>query len=87
MLFTTAGLSDFVSGVILYDETIRQAGNGGTLVSYLQADRRLCDRYADAEGWARQAILNVARSGKFSSDRTIAEYAAGIWKATPCPVE
>ena len=38
------------------------------------------------EGWARQAILNVAGSGKFSSDRTIAEYAADIWKVEPCPV-
>ena len=38
-------------------------------------------------GWARKAILNVAGSGKFSSDRTIAEYAADIWKVKPCPVE
>jgi starch phosphorylase len=30
--------------------------------------------------------LNVAGSGKFSSDRTIAEYATGIWNAKPCPV-
>ncbi|HEY2414935.1 MAG TPA: glycogen/starch/alpha-glucan phosphorylase [Pirellulaceae bacterium] len=32
------------------------------------------------------AILNIAGSGKFSSDRTIAEYAAGIWNVEPCPV-
>ena len=37
--------------------------------------------YADRDAWARKAILNVAGSGKFSSDRTIAEYAADIWKA------
>jgi starch phosphorylase len=57
------------------------------LTAYLEADRRLCELYADPEAWTRKAIVNVASSGKFSSDRTIAEYAADIWKATPCPVE
>ena len=55
------------------------------LTSYLEADQRLVELYADPDAWARQAILNVAGSGKFSSDRTIAEYAADIWKV-PCPV-
>jgi starch phosphorylase len=56
------------------------------LASYLETDRSLCALYADPEAWARKAILNVASSGKFSSDRTIAEYAADIWHAKPCPV-
>jgi starch phosphorylase len=56
------------------------------LKSYLEADQRLRDLYADPDAWARKAILNVAGSGKFSSDRTIAEYAAQIWKVGPCPV-
>ncbi|HSB77284.1 MAG TPA: glycogen/starch/alpha-glucan phosphorylase [Candidatus Methylomirabilis sp.] len=56
------------------------------LAAYLEADRGLLELYADPEGWARKAILNVASSGKFSSDRTIAEYAANIWNAKPCPV-
>jgi len=56
------------------------------LASYLEADRRLLDLYADQQGWTRKAILNIAGSGKFSSDRTIAEYAAEIWDAKPCPV-
>jgi starch phosphorylase len=56
------------------------------LRSYLEADQRLCELYASPEAWARKAILNVASSGKFSSDRTIKEYAADIWKAEPCPV-
>jgi starch phosphorylase len=56
------------------------------LRSYLDADGRLVDLYADQEEWVRKAILNVAGSGKFSSDRTIAEYAASIWNAEPCPV-
>jgi starch phosphorylase len=42
--------------------------------------------YADENAWTQKAILNVASSGKFSSDRTIAEYAADIWNAEPCPV-
>ncbi len=53
---------------------------------YLEADRRLCELYANPHAWARKAILNVASSGKFSSDRTIQEYATGIWKVKPCPV-
>ncbi|MCF6153996.1 MAG: glycogen/starch/alpha-glucan phosphorylase [Candidatus Brocadia sp.] len=56
------------------------------LRSYLEADQRLCDLYADRHGWARKAILNVAGSGKFSSDRTIADYASDIWQVKPCPV-
>jgi glycogen phosphorylase len=42
--------------------------------------------YADGHEWARRAIFNVAASGKFSSDRTIGQYAAEIWNAKPCPV-
>lgn len=56
------------------------------LKSYLEADQQLRDLYADPDAWSRKAILNVAGSGKFSSDRSIAEYAAGIWKVSPCPV-
>jgi starch phosphorylase len=56
------------------------------LKSYLDADQRLCQLYADEGGWARKAILNIAASGKFSSDRTIAQYATEIWNARPCPV-
>ncbi len=56
------------------------------LNSYIDAHQRLGDLYADPDAWARKAILNVAGSGKFSSDRTIAEYAADIWDAKPCPV-
>ncbi len=56
------------------------------LKSYLEADERLCALYADPNEWARKAILNVAGSGKFSSDRTIAEYATEIWGVRPCPI-
>jgi starch phosphorylase len=56
------------------------------LTSYLEADEQLTQLYADPDAWARMAILNVAGSGKFSSDRAIAEYATDIWKVEPCPV-
>jgi len=56
------------------------------LTSYMEADQRMCELYADPDGWAQKAVLNVASSGKFSSDRTIAEYAADIWRVRPCPV-
>ena len=56
------------------------------LQSYLQADQRMRDWYAKPRDWARKAILNVASSGYFSSDRSIAEYAKDIWAAKACPV-
>jgi starch phosphorylase len=56
------------------------------LKSYLEADQRLGELYAHPEEWTRKAILNVAASGKFSSDRTISEYATQIWEVKPCPV-
>jgi starch phosphorylase len=56
------------------------------LTSYVQAQEELGTLYADGNAWARKAILNVASSGKFSSDRTISEYAADIWNVKPCPV-
>jgi len=56
------------------------------LQSYLEADAKLSASYADSDQWARKAILNVAGSGKFSSDRTIAQYATEIWGVSPCPI-
>jgi starch phosphorylase len=56
------------------------------LESYAAAQARVAAAYATPRAWASKALLNVAHSGRFSSDRTIAEYAAEIWKAEPCPV-
>jgi starch phosphorylase len=56
------------------------------LTSYVQAQEEVERLYSDSDAWTRKAILNVAASGQFSSDRTIAEYARGIWKVEPCPV-
>jgi starch phosphorylase len=56
------------------------------LGSYVAAQSRVAALYAERQEWGREAVLNVARSGKFSSDRTISEYAESIWGAMPCPV-
>ena len=56
------------------------------LRAYIQTQERVDAAYRDRRGWIRKAILNVARGGKFSSDRTIREYASEIWHVNPCPV-
>jgi starch phosphorylase len=73
----------------LHDTLLTQGDhymNLADLTSFCQAHERLGALYADPDAWAQKAILNIASSGKFSSDRTIAEYAGEIWKAEPCPV-
>jgi starch phosphorylase len=60
--------------------------NLADLTSYCNAQDRLGALYAEPGAWAHKAISNVASSGKFSSDRSIAEYASEIWKVEPCPV-
>ena len=55
--------------------------------SYADAQQRIEAKYRDKDGWARSAMLNVAKSGKFSSDRTIEEYVQDIWKLEKVKVE
>ena len=57
------------------------------LGSYSEAHQKLGQLYRDQDEWQRRAILNIAASGRFSSDRTIAEYAREIWGAKPCAIE
>lgn len=54
---------------------------------YIEAQQRVEDAYRDPDVWAKKAILNIAGSGKFSSDRTIAQYAKEIWGVEPVHVE
>jgi starch phosphorylase len=53
------------------------------IAGYTQAQQRLGELYADQSAWTRKVILNIAASGRFSSDRTITEYAREIWHAEP----
>ncbi len=55
----------------------------GDLKSYIAAQERVNQLYRQPMAWARKALLNIARGGKFSSDRTIREYAEQIWKISP----
>ena len=53
--------------------------------SYCDAQSRVSDLWHDRRAWTRQSILNVARMGKFSSDRSIREYAERIWQLEAVP--
>ncbi|WP_059425137.1 glycogen/starch/alpha-glucan phosphorylase, partial [Sulfuricella sp. T08] len=54
---------------------------------YIDCQAEVSQAYQDQEQWSRMSILNVARCGRFSSDRAIREYNADIWRATSLPVE
>ena len=51
--------------------------------AYVDAQRLVSAAYLDTEGWTRMSILNTARSGWFSTDRTMREYNRDIWKLDP----
>jgi starch phosphorylase len=55
--------------------------------SYTEAQNKVAQLWAEPDEFARKAVLNVGSSGKFSSDRTISQYATEIWGVSPCPVE
>jgi starch phosphorylase len=55
--------------------------------AYAECQNLAGDAYRDVKRWTRMSILNVARMGKFSSDRTIAEYCRDIWRVQPVPIE
>jgi starch phosphorylase len=54
--------------------------------SYIECQARVTEAFRDKERWTRMSILNTARSGLFSSDRTIHEYCSDIWNAAPVPI-
>ncbi len=56
------------------------------LRNYILTQERVDAAYKDPDGWDRKAIINVARAGKFSSDRAIQQYASEIWRLKPCAI-
>ena len=75
------GLHAWVKGVLFdqRDEYLHLAD----LFAYLEAHERAGEAYGDPEAWTRKAVLNVARIGRFSSDRTVREYARDVWGVEP----
>ncbi|OVA17683.1 Glycosyl transferase [Macleaya cordata] len=59
---------------------------GHDFPSYMDAQARVDEAYKDRKRWLKMSILSTAGSGKFSSDRTIAQYAKEIWNINACPV-
>jgi glycogen phosphorylase len=57
------------------------------LPGYIEAQSNVDRLYRDQDSWTKKAVINIARTGRFSSDRTIAEYAKEIWKVDPVDVE
>jgi glycogen phosphorylase len=57
------------------------------LSAYLKIQEKVSSLYQKPDAWTERAVLNVGHSGKFSSDRTISQYAKEIWNANPCPVD
>ncbi|MBN8246357.1 MAG: glycogen/starch/alpha-glucan phosphorylase, partial [Verrucomicrobia bacterium] len=71
-----------VDGLLQHDPYLLLAD----YASYVACQERVGLAYRDARSWVRMSILNVARSGHFSSDRTIREYCRDIWKIAPVPI-
>lgn len=54
--------------------------------AYTDCQERVAEVFRDQDRWTRMSILNVARMGKFSADRTIADYCKNIWQVEPLPI-
>jgi starch phosphorylase len=71
-----------VDGLLRYDPYMLLAD----FASYVACQQRVDEAWRDPERWTRMSILNTARSGRFSSDRSVAEYAERIWRLQSVPV-
>jgi len=85
--FFSAGNSDLFKPLfdsLYYEDTYMLLAD---YQSYVDCQDRVANVYRDQAKWTEMSILNVARSGKFSSDRTIREYCRDIWKVEPVQVK
>ncbi|TVS20482.1 MAG: glycogen/starch/alpha-glucan phosphorylase [Planctomycetaceae bacterium] len=71
-----------IASLLRYDEYLLLAD----FASYIECSEQAADAYRDQDRWTRMSILNTARSGFFSSDRTIAQYCREIWNVAPVEV-
>ena len=55
--------------------------------SYLECQDAVDRAYRDPERWTRMCVANIANMGRFSSDRTVLDYARDIWNVKPCPIQ
>jgi glycogen phosphorylase len=72
-----------VDGLMYHDPYLLFAD----FASYVDAQQQASAAYLNRDHWIRMSILNAARTGKFSSDRSIREYCSDIWKAKPVPIQ
>jgi starch phosphorylase len=74
----------------IYDNMLVQSAPYFVLAdysAYIACQAKVSELFKNQQEWHKTAILNVARMGKFSTDRTIQEYTNDIWKVEPCPID
>jgi starch phosphorylase len=82
--YNEAGIFDPIRDMLYHHDNYLHLADLG---SYADAQKKVSETYKKPNEWTKKAIMNVAKSGKFSSDRTIRQYAEEIWKVKSVPIE